>query len=394
MLISKSSFDPSKESKPVAIKTLCDDIASNKITIPIFQTYVRWKLDKSISLLNFQLLGYAAVSPISINIIDDENNFIPQVSFIERHLIEYRPQSIIHSVNDGQQRLTCNYKAYIDHPDFRCIVLDISRGKFVENNERVKKNQIPVGKLYNRDPREFTKYLESHPELQVFRISDLLQRIRNKFLGYYYTVNYAKNLAKKEQMDWFEVLNLAGSRVTAVQIALTEMLIKGADFYKDYAIPLSEKMEQYDLQDLFVFKATEISIPLAMLNPIYESYFERKHSNNFSPIPSDAKPQIYGNLECDDLNSLFQRALQSVDYTLEFIEKNLEFSLERIEEFSFLVGAFGYTQNYDIDDITKTNIIQWVRNVDFTNKGNTERRRIFEELLDVLGNGSKKHEVL
>jgi hypothetical protein len=60
-------FDPTKESNPRAIRDLCSKIEEGEIVLPIFQTYIRWQIDKTIDLLNFQLRGKAAVSPISIN---------------------------------------------------------------------------------------------------------------------------------------------------------------------------------------------------------------------------------------------------------------------------------------------------------------------------------------
>ena len=56
-----------------------------------------------------------------------------------------------YSVVDGQQRLTTNFKAYINHEDFRNIVLDLGRGRFVESEQAIRTNQIPVGIVLNRD---------------------------------------------------------------------------------------------------------------------------------------------------------------------------------------------------------------------------------------------------
>jgi hypothetical protein len=325
-----STFDPTKESKPVSLGNLCQEIEQGKITLPIFQTYIRWKTEKSVDLLNFQLSGKAAVSPISINIIENKDLAVPQVSFIERELIDSDLIGGKHSVNDGQQRLSCNYKAYTDHEDFKCIVLDITTGSFTMNTEELKKSQIPVGKLYNKDPNVFKKYLESHKPLQEFDVQNLLTRVRNKFLGYYYTVNYARDLTEEEQRKWFEVLNLAGSRITDVEVNLTEMLVKGVDFYKEYACKFGDKLREASLEDLFVFKATEISIPLASLNPAYEIVCNKAHTSNYSPMPSDTKASNISKLDADKIREIFSITLNSLERAIEFIEDNKLKSPERM----------------------------------------------------------------
>ena len=63
-----------------------------------------WTLQKSISLLDFQFLGKSPVSPISVNIIEDINESVPQIQFLSREIIEISNGQ--YSVVDGQQRLT------------------------------------------------------------------------------------------------------------------------------------------------------------------------------------------------------------------------------------------------------------------------------------------------
>ena len=72
-------------------------------------------------MLNYQLSGKSPVSAISINVIDEVSDSVavPQVTFINRELVDLK--SGMHSVVDGQQRLTTNYKAYIDSEDFKSI---------------------------------------------------------------------------------------------------------------------------------------------------------------------------------------------------------------------------------------------------------------------------------
>jgi hypothetical protein len=376
-----SNFDPTKETKTVSLGTLCNEIEKGKVTLPIYQTYIRWKTEKSVELLNFQLKGKAAVSPVSMNIIENKDMAVQQVTFVERKLIVGDLKGI-HSVNDGQQRLTCNYKAYIDHEEFRCVVLDIARGEFVINTGEIKKSQIPVGKLYNKDPKVFQDYLREHKELQDFEVQTLLTAIRGKFLSYYYIVNYAKDLTEEEQLLWFDVLNLAGSRVTGVMVEITEMLVKGVDFYKEYSESFGETLREASLEHLFVMKNTEISIPLAALNPAYEIVVQKvEHGSNFSPIPSDVKASLISKLEAIDIRLVFSITLKALDKVIDFIEDNQLQKPDRIDYVTYLIGAFVYNKGQQLTIEQRNYLIEWYNTVDFKSKGNTDRREIFDSLL-------------
>lgn len=378
-----SSFDPTKESKPISLGNLCKDIEEGRLSLPIFQTGIRWKVEKSIELLNFQLVGKAAVAPISINIIENKSIAVPQVKFITRELIPVEELGGKHSVNDGQQRLSCNYKAYTDDEEFRNVVLDITTGKFVLNSGSMRKSQIPVGKLYNKDPKVFERFIRDNPEMQEFEIQSLLTRIRNKFLAYYYTVNYAKDLNEEEQREWFEVLNLAGSKVTETEVHLTEMLVKGVDYYKEYAEKFGEKLKEADLDGLFVQKATEISVPLAALNPAYEVLKQRTHSANFSPMPSDVKASLMSKLKAEELRTIFTWTLEALDKALTFIDSKQLAEPKRIDYLTYLLGAFVVLQNEKLNETQETFLVEWYENVEFAKKDNGVRRKIFEDLLKV-----------
>lgn len=379
-----SSFDPTKESKPMSLGNLCRDIEEGRLTLPIFQTGIRWKVEKSIELLNFQLTGKAAVAPISINIIENKALAVPQVTFLTRNLVPEQELSGKHSVNDGQQRLTCNYKAYTDDDEFRNVVLDITTGKFLLNSGTMRKSQIPVGKLYNKDPKVFEDFVRCNPEMQTFEVQSLLTRIRNKFLAYYYTVNYAKDLSEAEQREWFEVLNLAGSKVTETEVHLTEMLVKGVDYYKEYAEKFGEKLKEAGLDSLFVQKATEISIPLAALNPAYEILKEKPHSANFSPMPSDVKAQLMSKLNAEELRTIFTWTLEALDKALAFIEQKQLAEPKRIDYITYLLGAFVVLQNAELNRDQEAYLVDWYETVEFAKKDNGARRKIFEDLIDVV----------
>ncbi|MCM3252439.1 hypothetical protein [Priestia aryabhattai] len=378
-----SNFDPTKESKPISLGNLCKDIEGGKLTLPIFQTYIRWKTNKSIDLLNFQLNGKAAVSPISINIIVNKKLAVPQVSFINREQIDSNTISGRHSVNDGQQRLSCNYKAYTDHEEFKNIVLDITKGEFITNAGVLKKSQIPVGKLYNKNPKVFEQYLKDHKHLQEFEVQNLLGRVRNKFLSYYYTVNYARDLTEEEQREWFKVLNLAGSKVTGVEVHLTDMLIKEVDFYKEYVEKFQEKLKESSFKTLFVKKTTEISIPLAALNPAYEILKGKEHTNNFSPMPSDTKASLISKLDKREIRKLFDMTLNALAHAIKFINHNFLEEPKRIDYLTYLLGAFVFIEGKEINEKQKEYLIKWYNDVDFPKKDNGFRRKIFERLIQV-----------
>lgn len=379
-----SSFDPTKESKPMSLGNLCKDIEEGRLTLPIFQTGIRWKVEKSIELLNFQLTGKAAVAPISINVIENKVIAVPQVKFISRDLVSEEELTGKNSVNDGQQRLSCNYKAYTDDDEFRNVVLDITTGKFVLNSGTMRKSQIPVGKLYNKDPKIFEKFVRENPEMQTFEVQSLLTRIRNKFLAYYYTVNYAKDLSEEEQREWFEVLNLAGSKVTETEVHLTEMLVKGVDYYKEYAEKFSEKLKEAGFDGLFVQKATEISIPLAALNPAYEIIKQKSHTANFSPMPSDVKASLMSKLKAEELRTIFSWTLAALDKALTFIELKQLAEPKRIDYLTYLLGAFVVLQNTELNEAQENFLVEWYEDVEFAKKDNGVRRKIFDDLIEVV----------
>lgn len=77
-------------------------------------------------------MSKSPISAIYINIINNTSRefAVPQVSLIDRTLLPeiLRGQML---VVDGQQRLTTDYKAYCNHPDFKNVVLDLEKGKIL-----------------------------------------------------------------------------------------------------------------------------------------------------------------------------------------------------------------------------------------------------------------------
>ncbi len=236
------TFNPTKKSHAMEIEAMCKRIETNELILPLYQRDISWSIDKAVALLNFQLFGKAPVSPISINESIADHTEVPQISFVSRKMIDLteRYQAKLQSVVDGQQRLTANYKAYINHDDYRNVFLDVSKAKFRFINGEISNTCIPVGILLNKDPIKLEQYLESKGTFN--KLYGVLTRTRGKLLSYNYTLNIAENLSEDEQIEWFEILNNAGSRVTTLQIAFAKLKTKNLDIYKDFTNPLGEKI--------------------------------------------------------------------------------------------------------------------------------------------------------
>ncbi|NHH93111.1 hypothetical protein GOICGAJE_01640 [Bacillus sp. MB95] len=381
-LLKAISFNPTKRSYQITIKNLCERIESKQIVLPLYQSGIRWTLQKNIDLLNFQLLGKAPVSPISINEIIDTSIAVEQVNFIDRKVIEGNVQGK-HSITDGQQRLTCNFKAYTDDASFRSVVLDIGRGYFYEVSGELQNHHIPVGKLLNKDVSEFFKYTNSNSFLKKQEVKDVLMSVRSKLFDYNYTVNIAEDLTEDEQVHWFEVLNNAGSRVSGVQLKFAKLLAKGTDIYSDYTDVFVSKMHENGYGSLFVQKNTEVSIPIATLNPAYEVVTQREnHVRNFTPIASDTKENQLCALEIDKLKQCFDLTLNGLEKTFKFIDDNELASPARIDYITYITGLYVYNQNNELNEKQITALITWYKDADFTNKTNDERRDMFKEILE------------
>lgn len=374
--------DPTKETINKSISQICNEMEAGDIIMPIFQRDLAWTAEKKVELFNFQLNGLAPVSPISMNKIGRKSLDMPHVTLMER--LEVGSDEMIGklSVIDGQQRISTNYQAFTNHEDIRSIALDITRGQFVDLKDGdIKKNQIPVGVLYNKDPKVFTEYIKDHPLLAEFDVSSLLGQIRTKFTNYFYTVNYAQDLPGFKQIDWFDVLNLAGSRVPDVQMKLTRLQVKGLDFYKEYTNIFRSKLEEYGLDNLFVQKNTEVSIPLATLNPAVEIILEKEqHSSNYSPMASDRKDSVT-EMSPEKLRRSFDLTLDGLDQALEFINAMNLPTPDRIDKLTYLTGYFVWRKGEGLSKENERNLVDWYHEVSFVNKSNQARRDIFNQLL-------------
>lgn len=382
---SATNFNPTKKTHQMDIATMCEKIVNNRLTLPLYQRDLSWTLQKAVDLFNFQLFGKAPVAPISINEISDiTENFVPQVSFLNRELVS---QSVIkgdhQSVVDGQQRLTTNFKAYINHDSFRNIVLDISRGSFRIVEGIIAKNHIPVGILFNKEESVLTDYLiEKNTFKELYSIA---LRVRTKIRSYNYTINIADNLTEDQQIEWFEVLNNAGSRVSTLQMSFSKLKLHNLDIYTDYTNPFKEKAFEYGFEELFTPFTTNVSYPIAALNPAYEVVVKDSyHNTNYAPIPSDTKEAILTKLDIDTLKSIIEITLDSLEKGLEFIvNNNLQDYITRMDHILYLTGFFAYQQDKQLDSPKLKKLVKWVEDVDFTNQSNSSRRELFTELLEI-----------
>ncbi|MER3114485.1 GmrSD restriction endonuclease domain-containing protein [Bacillus altitudinis] len=380
-------FDASKEKREIYIRQLCEDIEQKKIVIPVFQTYIRWTNIKVAELLNYQLHGAAPISPISVNLITKPEKVVEQMNFITREVLTGDEIKNKMSVADGQQRLSANFKCFVNHEDISDVVLDLKKAKFVviNENEELEDYQIPAGIIYNKDTKVFKEFVRNNKTLKQEEVKDVLEDIRRKHFTYTYVINLATDLGKDDQQKWFEVLNLEGSRVTGNMVYLSEMLINGLDFYTQYVYPFTEKLDRFNLGHLFPRKSAEVSIPLATLNSAYYKHTGLPKTSNSSPIPSDAKPKQIGKLKVHEIEHIIEQTLAAMDNVLEFISVNSESLTEinRIDYLTYLIGLFVECDvDSHINEMQKQYIIDWCNNVEFVNNSNSERREKFDSLLE------------
>ena len=375
-----ADMNPTKETRQMSIDQICQLIDSNSLTLPLYQRDLSWTMQKYVDLLNYQLSGKAPVSAISINVIHDTEIAVPQVTFIDRELVALTPG--LNSVVDGQQRITTNYKAYTNSEDFKTIVLDLSKGKFINipENTLLKPHQVPVGVLLNKDSNILTKYTEKHKPLSKANIQSVLLQVRSKFKNYNYTINQANDLTEDEQINWFEVLNNAGSRVSAVQMRLAKLKIYGIDIYTQYAHIYVNKVKEHGYDEVFLAQTTNLSYPISALTSAYEVIMGLQHSNNYCPMAPDVRENAICSMKPEQIKLCFKYTLTALDKTLEFIEKNDLKQPNRVDYINFLTGYFVF-HDHELSVEDKQYLIAWYNSTDFKNTSNSERRNIFTRLI-------------
>lgn len=384
LLAAATKFNPTKKSFQMSIEDLCKKIDTNEITLPLYQRDLSWTLQKAVELFNYQLLSKAPVAPISINQINNIEIAVPQISFLDREVIKSDTIKNAHySVVDGQQRLTTSFKAYINDESFRNIFLDVQSAKFKIIEGDVKRCQIPVGILLNKDLEVLKKYLISKNTFND--LYGILLEVRSKMNGYNYTMNIAEDLIEDEQIEWFEVLNNAGSKVTALQMAFSKLKIHNFDIYRDYVKPFIAQIEEYGFGDLLAVFTTNVSYPVVALNPSYEVIVKSGvHNVNYAPIPSDAKASQLTALTVETLNEIVKLSLESTKKALEVIEGNsLRSEVDRMDYILYLSGYFAFNRNSYVDSEKIKKLVAWVKNTNFTNASNGKRRDEFNKLLGI-----------
>lgn len=376
-----ASYNPTEKSHKMTVLDMCKKIEMNEISLPLYQRDVSWTKNQAISLLNYQLLGKAPVAPISMNVILDTSDYVPQVSFIDREMIsDVKIDKGQMSVVDGQQRLTTNYKAYSNSDDFRNIVLDVAKGHFLLEDGAFSRSQIPAGILLNKEDAVFYKYLTEKNIMNNPEVMALLLQCRTKIRSYYYTINQAENLSEDEQIEWFEVLNNAGSRVSALQMKFSKMKVHGIDIYTMYTLKFKNKLLEYGY-DFFTPQKTSVSYPIAALNPTYEILLNKSHTDAYAPIPSDTKKNQLCALEPDLLKQCFAKTLNALEKALEFIQSNDVDEPDRIDYINYLTGYFVYYPNPTEHQLN--GLLKWYKEVNFNNKSNSRRRAIFTQMLSI-----------
>ena len=376
------TYNPTKKSFQMSVQDMCKKINENTLTLPLYQRDVSWTLQKSVDLLNYQLFGKAPVSPISINQLSKMEVMVPQISFINRELIKVDEIKASHqSVVDGQQRLTTNYKAFKNSDDFRNVVLDVSTANFKIVKGSIKKNQIPVGILLNEDRDILQKYLTN--EKTFSDLYALCIDVRSKLMDYNYTINQAEDLTEDEQIEWFEVLNNAGSKVTALQMAFSKLKIHNFDIYTDFINPFKNAIQSYGYDEMFLPFTTNVSYPISSLNPAYEVIVNNgKHKLNYAPIPSDTKEGQLTVLEVSTIQKIINLSLRSLNECLNFIDTyNLSLFIKRMDYILYLTGYFTFFNDASQDTEKAKILSEWVKTTDFSNKSNGQRRTIFQKLL-------------
>ncbi|QEA45833.1 DUF262 domain-containing protein [Leuconostoc citreum] len=375
------NLSPTKRSQTMSIGEMSKKIEDGSISIPMYQRGLSWNNDKVVALFNYELFGKAPVAPISFNEIN-LNNDVPQLSFVTREFIQNVEENKGNlSVVDGQQRLTTNYKAYSNDESFSNIVLDVINSKFKEIKGIAKKGQIPVGILLNRDQAKLSQYVfNNYSQNEVTSLYPLLVDIRGKLLGYSYTIHIADDMTENEQIEWFEVLNNAGSRVSMIELTLSKLRLHDFDMYSGFITPYQDIIKEYGFDELFSPFSSNVSYPIASLNPAYEVKQKNgRHNLNYAPIPSDTKERMIIRLTKQELEDISDLTLQSLRKTLEFIfENELQKYIVRMQHIMYLTGYFVFNEAVEYK---RTELIEWVKNVSFDNLVNGERRNIFNNLI-------------
>ena len=57
-------------------------------------------------------------------------------------------------------------------------------------------------------------------------------------------------MAENEQIEWFEVLNNAGSKVSLIELALSKLKMHDFDIYSGFITPYKDMVKDYGFDEL------------------------------------------------------------------------------------------------------------------------------------------------
>src|SRR5699024_11654088 len=127
------------------------------------------------------------------------------------------------------------------------------------------------------------------------------------------------------------------------------------------------------------------------LNSVSEVNCEKRHALYERPIASDTEESFISDMEIDDLRRAFNMTIDGINSALDFISENNLSTPSIIDYITYLTGYFVFNKNKEISYQNKNNLVDWYNNVNFSNKTNSERRKMFDQLINInLNNEGEK----
>ncbi|APC42597.1 hypothetical protein A7L45_05960 [Clostridium estertheticum subsp. estertheticum] len=180
------------------------------------------------------------------------------------------------------------------------------------------------------------------------------------------------------------MLNNAGSKIPLKEMRLSRLKIKDVDYHSEYISKFIKQLVDKKYNEIFTSKSTQVSYPLAALNPAYDYLFSKIDTKKIAPIASDVKEGRICDLDTEELKKLFEMTLNSLELTLEFIDSNeLDIPI-RMEFITFAMGYFVYGNNEELSEVRKEFLINWFNNIEFTNMVNTTKRLEYYKLINMI----------
>ena len=86
----------------------------------------------------------------------------------------------------------------------------------------------------------------------------------------------------------------------------------------------------------------------------------------------------------EELRTIFTWTFEALDKALAFIELKQLDEPKRIDYITYLLGAFVVLQNAELNPDQEAYLVDWYESVEFAKKDNGARRKIFDDLIDVV----------